>query len=95
LEEEKSVFGLHTSGKVTLALIYLLVEFGGIWKSSSLGGPNPWSSQFSAGRTSSLRVRPNPRFCIGVFTLHFSLWEAYLAFLGDFCSRSYLFLEAI
>jgi hypothetical protein len=81
--------------EVTIALIYHLVEFGSIWESSSSGGPNPRSSQSSAGRTNSLRVRTNPSFvlerssCIAAFgrlTLYF--WE-------HFVCNSYSCLEAI
>jgi hypothetical protein len=75
--------------ELAFALICHLVEFGSVWKSSSLGGSNPWSPQCSAGRTNSLRVRPNPSFvlehssCITTFgrlTLYFR--EHFVIFLS-------------
>jgi hypothetical protein len=85
--------GFILQEEVTLTLIYHLVEFGSIWAFSSSGGPNPWSSQSSAGRTSNLRVRPNPSFCIGAFILHSSLWEAYLCFREHFVAAHILVLK--
>ena len=80
--------------ELALALIYHLVEFGNVWESSS-GGPNPWSPQSSAGRTSSLRVRPNPPFVLECSSCIAAFGRLTLYFREHFVCNSYSYLEAI
>jgi hypothetical protein len=85
LRRRLQCLGTILQAEAIIALIYHWEESSSIWGSSSSGGTNPWSPLSSASRTSSLRVRLNPSFCIGAIIFYCNLWEAYFVSPGAFC----------
>jgi hypothetical protein len=87
--------GFILQGGISLSLVYLLVEFGSTWKSSS-AGPKPWPSHPSNRTCHQLGVL-DVTLALLYLVLHliFNLWRLIGYFRERFVAAHIFYLGAI